>query len=48
MTIKAVLPEIAAMLKVAPLCNYSLKDTFIFGKHTSKIIKVTGVELYVK
>ena len=47
MTIRAVPSEIAALLKVAHLCNYSLKDTFIFGKHTSKIIKITGVELYI-
>ena len=34
MTIRAVLPEIAALPKVAHLCNFSLKDTFVFGKHT--------------
>ena len=47
MTIRAVQPKKAALPKVAHLCNYSLKDTFIFGKHTSKIIKITGVELYI-
>ena len=47
MTIRAVRPKKAALSKVAHLCNYSLKDTFIFGKHTSKIIKITGMELYI-
>ena len=47
MTIRAVPPEIAALPKVAHLCNYSLKDTFNFGKHTSKRIKIAGVELYI-
>ena len=47
MTIKAVPPEIAALPKVAYLCNYSLRDTFIFEKHTSKRIKRAGVELYI-
>ena len=43
MTIRAVPPKIAALPKVANLCNYSLNDTFIFGKHTSKIIKLALV-----
>ena len=47
MTIRAVPSEIAALPKVTHLCNYSLKDTFIFGKHTSRITKKTGVELYI-
>ena len=47
MTIRAVPPEIAALPKVAHLCNYALKDAFIFGKHTSKRIKIAGVELYI-
>ena len=47
MTIRAVPPEIAALRKVVHLCNYSLKDDFIFGKHTSKRIKIAGVELYI-
>ena len=47
MTIREVPPEIAALPKVAQLCNYSLKDSFIFGKHTSKRIKIAGVELYI-
>ena len=47
MTIRAVPPEIATLLKVAHLCNYPLKDAFIFGKHTSKRIKLAGVELYI-
>ena len=46
MMIRAVPSEIAALPKVAHLCNYSLKDAFIFGKHTSKRIKIAGVELY--
>ena len=46
MTIRAVLSEVAALPKVAHLCNYSSHDTFIFGKHTSKIQK-TDVELYI-
>ena len=47
MTIRAVHSEIAALPKVAHLCNYSLKDAFIFDKHTSKRIKITSVELYI-
>ena len=47
MTIMPVPPEIAALPKVAHVCNYSLNDTFIFGKHTSKRIKIAGVELYI-
>ena len=47
MAIMAVPPEIAALPKVAHLSNYSLKDTFIFGNHTSKRIKIAGVELYI-
>ena len=47
MTINAVPLEIAALPKVAQLCNYSLKDAFIFGKHTSKKIKIACVELYI-
>ena len=46
MTIRAVPPEIAA-LSFAHLCNCSLNDTFIFAKHTSKRIKIAGVELYI-
>ena len=47
MTIREVPPKIAALQKVAHLCNYSLKDTFIFGKHSSKRTKIAGVELYI-
>ena len=47
MTIRAVPPEIAALKKVTHLCNNSLKDTFIFDNHTSKRIKIAGVELYI-
>ena len=47
MTIRVVPPEIAALPKVAHLCNYSLKDAFIFGKQTSKRLKTAGVELYI-
>ena len=47
MTIRVVPPEIAVMPKVAHLCNNSLKDTFIVGKHTSKRINIAGVELYI-
>ena len=46
MTIRVVPPEIAALPKVAHLCNYSSKDAFIFGKHTSKTIKIAGVVIY--
>ena len=46
MTIGAVPPEMAT-LSFAHLCNYSLKDPFIFGKHTYKRIKIAGVELYI-
>ena len=44
MTIRAVTPEIAVLPKVTHLSSYSLKDTFIFGKHTSKRIKIAGME----
>ena len=47
MTIKAAPPEIAALPKVAHLCDYSLKDSYIFGKHTFKRIKIAGVDLYI-
>ena len=47
MTIRAIPPEIAALLKVAHLCNYFLKNTFIFDKHPSKKIKIAGVKLYI-
>ena len=47
MTIRAVPSEIAALPKVAHLCNYSLKDTYIFGKHTAKRIKIASVLLYM-
>ena len=47
MTIKAVQLEIAALPKVAHLCNYSLNEAFIFVNPTSKRIKTAGVELYI-
>ena len=47
MTIRAVPSEIAALPKVAHLCNYFLNDAFIFVKHTFKTIEITGVEFYI-
>ena len=47
MTIRAVPPEIAALPKVVHLGNYFFKNAFIFGKHTSKRIKIASVELYI-
>ena len=46
MTIRAVPPEIDALPKVEHLCNYSLKNTFIFGKHTCKKKNIRCEVLY--